>query len=425
MANLLLAALDSVSSARMEQYGRSVGAVGTPSELVDAATEIFRSDLDAGYITVLVEMIAGASSTPGLGAEVAARIGPWKEFAQAAIEHSLGGLALGQVLPSKDVAYAIVALYLGLEMLSHLDGDRGPALALFAHAKQLAGLFEAMTGLPPTEGDAHDRHLSTTQHSRCRERRDTGLDVVTGAFSYSGGAIARALIESGRRVRTITGHPERAGAATPPSRYGRSTSMTNWAWSSRSKGRPPSTTRTGSGSPGARSTMTWPSPTRRTLFHAARRAGVQRIVHVSITNPSIESPFPYFRGKALVERALAESEISFAVLRPAILFGGDGVLLNNIALAAAPPSRLRRRRSGRLSHQGHPHRRSGRAGPGQGRRASRQRDRRGRARTPHIPGVGRPDPRGGREPVPDRPGSGCRHPAPLASPGSGHRTTSC
>ena len=69
----------------------------------------------------------------------------------------------------------------------------------------------------------------------------------------------------------------------------------------------------------------------RTLFHAAKQAGVQRIVHVSITHPSSTSPFPYFRGKALVERALAESGVSYAIVRPAILFGGDGVLLNNIA----------------------------------------------------------------------------------------------
>jgi AcrR family transcriptional regulator len=151
VANLLMAALDEVSSARMEQYGESVTGVGTPSQLVDAATDIFRSDLDAGYITVLVEMIAGASSTPGLGAEVAARIGPWREFAQAAVEHSLGDSPLGQVLPSEDVAYAVVALYLGLEMLSHLDGDREPALALFAQAKRLARLFESMAGDSTTE----------------------------------------------------------------------------------------------------------------------------------------------------------------------------------------------------------------------------------------------------------------------------------
>ena len=69
----------------------------------------------------------------------------------------------------------------------------------------------------------------------------------------------------------------------------------------------------------------------RTLFSAAKRAGVQKIVHVSITNPSVQSPYPYFRGKALVERALAESEVPYAILRPSMFFGGDGVLMNNIA----------------------------------------------------------------------------------------------
>ncbi|MDQ6927477.1 MAG: hypothetical protein M3159_02300 [Actinomycetota bacterium] len=67
------------------------------------------------------------------------------------------------------------------------------------------------------------------------------------------------------------------------------------------------------------------------LFYAARRVGVQRIVHISITNPSLDSPYPYFRGKALVERSLAETGVPYAILRPAILFGGDGVLINNIA----------------------------------------------------------------------------------------------
>jgi uncharacterized protein YbjT (DUF2867 family) len=160
--------------------------------------------------------------------------------------------------------------------------------------------------------------------------RDTGLDVVTGAFSYSGGAIARALSENGRRVRTITGHPGRAGDATSvevrpldfddqlglvESLRG-ATTLYNTYWVRFARRQVDHDLAV------ANST---------TLFQAAKRAGVQRIVHVSITNPGIESPLPYFRGKALVERALAESEVSFAVLRPAILFGGDGVLLNNIA----------------------------------------------------------------------------------------------
>jgi NADH dehydrogenase len=69
----------------------------------------------------------------------------------------------------------------------------------------------------------------------------------------------------------------------------------------------------------------------RALFAAARRAGVARIVHVSIANPSIASPLPYYRGKALVEEALAQSGVPYAVVRPTWLFGGNDILANNIA----------------------------------------------------------------------------------------------
>jgi len=145
VANLLLAALDSVSARRMEQYGAAVARVGSPSELVDVAMAIFREDLDAGYVAVLVEMIAGASSTPGLGPEVSARLEPWFAFAERAVATTVGGSPLDSLLPPGDVAYAIVALYLGLEMLTHLDGDRARALGLFAHARSLAGLLQALS----------------------------------------------------------------------------------------------------------------------------------------------------------------------------------------------------------------------------------------------------------------------------------------
>jgi len=150
VVNLLLAALDEVSARRLARYDAAVAGVSSPSELVDVATAIFREDLDQGYVTVLVEMIAGASSTPGLGTEVAARIGPWFDFAERAIDGSVGGSPIAALLPSRDVAYGMVALYLGLEMLTHLDGDPAPALTLFAHARQLAGLLEAL-GSPTTK----------------------------------------------------------------------------------------------------------------------------------------------------------------------------------------------------------------------------------------------------------------------------------
>ncbi len=69
----------------------------------------------------------------------------------------------------------------------------------------------------------------------------------------------------------------------------------------------------------------------RRLLRAAAQAGVERVVHVSITNPSLDSPLPYFKGKAEVEEALAATGVSHAILRPAVFFGGRDVLINNIA----------------------------------------------------------------------------------------------
>src|SRR5660397_151672 len=75
--------------------------------------------------------------------------------------------------------------------------------------------------------------------------------------------------------------------------------------------------------PGGRNTVT--------LFKAAARAGVGRIVHVSITNPSLESDLPYFRGKAQLETALMDSGLPYTILRPAVLFGKEDILIHNIA----------------------------------------------------------------------------------------------
>jgi NADH dehydrogenase len=70
-----------------------------------------------------------------------------------------------------------------------------------------------------------------------------------------------------------------------------------------------------------------------TLFRAAQRAGVQRVIHVSITNPSEDSDLEYFSGKARLERALRGSGLSYAILRPTVLFGAEDILVNNIAWA--------------------------------------------------------------------------------------------
>jgi len=155
-------------------------------------------------------------------------------------------------------------------------------------------------------------------------------DVVTGAFSYSGAAIARELLAAGHQVRTLTGHPGRAPAGGPIE--ARPLDFT----------RPERLAADLSGAHTLYCTYWIRFPHRDTthelavanlclLFDAAARAGIQRIVHLSITHADPASPYPYFRGKGEAEQYLAALGVPYAVLRPAILFGGDGVLLNNIA----------------------------------------------------------------------------------------------
>jgi NADH dehydrogenase len=154
---------------------------------------------------------------------------------------------------------------------------------------------------------------------------------VTGAFSYSGKYITKRLLERGEQVITLTGHPERPDPfggkvkAFPldfndlrglvDSLRGVDT-FYNTYWVRFDRG-----------------SNTQPAAVENTrkLVRAAAEAGVRRIVHISITNPSADSPLPYFWGKAANEKAVIESGMEYAILRPTVLFGKEDILINNIA----------------------------------------------------------------------------------------------
>lgn len=157
------------------------------------------------------------------------------------------------------------------------------------------------------------------------------LHAVTGAFGYSGKYIARRLLAGGHEVITLTNSPDRtnefSGAVRPyPLCFERPDDLiaslqgvkvlynTYWVRFNHRL-------------------FTFEDAVRNTLvlFDAAQRAGVERIVHVSITNPSEDSRLGYFRGKARLERALREMAIPHSILRPAVIFGGEDILINNIA----------------------------------------------------------------------------------------------
>jgi NADH dehydrogenase len=157
------------------------------------------------------------------------------------------------------------------------------------------------------------------------------MDVVTGAFSFTGRAIAEELLDRGRQVRTLTrrdapGDPlaariERAELqfrdeeALRRALEGADT-LFNTYWVRFAHGA---------------TTFARAVENTRVLVQAAREAGARRIVHVSVTNPSLDSPLAYFRGKAEVERDVAGSGLPYAIVRPTLVFGPRDILVNNIA----------------------------------------------------------------------------------------------
>jgi len=155
--------------------------------------------------------------------------------------------------------------------------------------------------------------------------------TITGAFSYTGKYVARILLDRGCRVRTLTGHPERQnpfGEAVEVFPYNfdrpdqirkslRGTStLINTYWVRFPRGE---------------STFEAAVQNTRTLIEAAKEAGVGRIVHVSIANPSADSPLGYYRGKAELEQAVIDSGLAYTIVRPTVIFGAEDILINNIA----------------------------------------------------------------------------------------------
>jgi uncharacterized protein YbjT (DUF2867 family) len=157
------------------------------------------------------------------------------------------------------------------------------------------------------------------------------LDVVTGAFSYTGRAIAEELLGRGRRVRTLTRRhvpadplAERVERAElqfrdVPALRGAlagADTLYNTYWVRFAHGE---------------TTFERAVANTRVLLGAAEAAGVRRVVHVSVTNPSSESPLPYFRGKAAVESDVRAAALGHAIVRPTLVFGPRDILVNNIA----------------------------------------------------------------------------------------------
>lgn len=157
----------------------------------------------------------------------------------------------------------------------------------------------------------------------------SGTHIVTGPFGYTGSYITRALLAAGLPVLGLTKRPQPTGMPAIP--------VAPYHWDA-----PDRLAETLAGAAVLyntywvrfdRGTITFDLGVERNrlLLDAARRAGVGRIVHVSVTKASADSPLPYFRGKGIIERMVRDSGIPYSIVRPALVFGDGDILLNNIA----------------------------------------------------------------------------------------------
>jgi NADH dehydrogenase len=157
------------------------------------------------------------------------------------------------------------------------------------------------------------------------------VNIVTGAFDYTGRYLAGTLLERGAKVKTLTGHPNR------PNPFSDAIETAPFSFDN-----PDALARSLEGAavvfntywirfPSGDLTFERATSNVKTLIDAASRTGVTRFVHISITNANVDSPLPYFRNKGLVEQYLMRSGLSYAILRPAIIFGSEDILLHNIS----------------------------------------------------------------------------------------------
>ena len=146
--DVLVLALEKMSADRLAAYRAAVADVPDLGTALRVAREQYEVDMRDGHITVLAELVAAASSVPELGPEIVRCMEPWISFAEESFRRFLGGTPLETLIPAREAAHALLALYLGMELLDHLDPDAGTAGPLFLVAERMLAAVEPLIGTP-------------------------------------------------------------------------------------------------------------------------------------------------------------------------------------------------------------------------------------------------------------------------------------
>ncbi|CAM5536454.1 TetR/AcrR family transcriptional regulator [Streptomyces abikoensis] len=155
---LLFAALDRSSVERMELLTEAVAGARTLEDLVDAGTRVYRSDIEAGHLTLFSELVAAAVAKPELREEIRVRAEPWIDFVEQTLERVIGGTPLARLTPPRDLANAAITFYLGVNLFTVLDSDRSRTESVFAMARRLAPRARLLTRRLPGLGPKRRAH---------------------------------------------------------------------------------------------------------------------------------------------------------------------------------------------------------------------------------------------------------------------------
>ena len=139
--DLLLAALESSSEERLAAYRAALAEVTTLAQASELAAELYREDVAGGHVTVLAELVGASLAHPELAPRLVERMEPWFAFTRETLERLLGGSWLEALIPVRETSFVVVALFLGLNLLSRLDPDGAETQQLFDALQRAAPLF--------------------------------------------------------------------------------------------------------------------------------------------------------------------------------------------------------------------------------------------------------------------------------------------
>lgn len=138
LQSLLLAVLERASTERLARYREALAEVDSVAALAEKLEALYLEDVQVGHVKAVQEIVAGASSRPELGRQVLELLRPWAQLAEDTIGRLVAGSPLESLVPAGDAAFAALALYMGMETMTHLNGDPAPGERLLAALRRVA-----------------------------------------------------------------------------------------------------------------------------------------------------------------------------------------------------------------------------------------------------------------------------------------------